>query len=105
MMSHEEREVAIEKMQVLSNAFYAHAMRLGVHPFLEFTGLMNEYIKAARLAHEQGIDFTDCNVHTGQTLPLESHMLSYINEKLECIFTGQVVMAEGAVAGAAEQGS
>lgn len=90
MMNVEEREVALAKMQQLSDAFYGAAQRIGVHPFLEVTGLMNEYIKAARLAHEKGIDFTDCNVHTGQDLPLEPHMIDYMNEKLECMFTGRV---------------
>lgn len=92
MMSPVEREVALIQMENLSNAFYAAAQKIGVHPFLEITGVMNEYIKAARLAHQEGIDFTDCNVHTGQDLPLRPHMIDYINEKLECMFTGRIKM-------------
>lgn len=94
MMTPVQREIALEQMQQLSNAFYASAQKIGVHPFLEVTGLMNEYIKAAREAHKAGIDFTDCNVHTGQDLPLEPHNVDYINEKLECMFTGRVKLAQ-----------
>jgi len=90
MMSPAEREKALASMEQLSAAFYAQAQRIGVHPFLEFTGLMNEYIKAARQAHEQGIDFSACNAHTGMELPLQSYMVDYINEKLECIFNGRI---------------
>ncbi len=53
---------------------------------------MNEYITACRAAHAKGIDFTQCNVHNGQTLPLHPVMSNYINEKLECIFSGAKVL-------------
>jgi hypothetical protein len=89
-----ERETALAKMQDASNAFYAQAVGIGVHPFIEFTGLMNEYIKACKQAHEAGVDFSECNTHSGHHLPMEPFMVDYINEKLECIFTGRSVMSE-----------
>lgn len=92
MMNAREREAALQQMQIASSHFYAMAQKIGNHPFIEFTGLMNEYIGACELAHQQGIDFTDCNVHTGHELPIPGHMVDYINEKLECIFTGRSVM-------------
>lgn len=84
----------IHQMQTTSSMFYANAVSIGNHPFIEFCGLMNEYIKACEAAAAKGIDFTECNTHTGQHLPLESHQIDYINEKLECIFTGRSVMVD-----------
>ena len=88
----EQHDEMIAAMRAVSNAFYAAAVRIGNHPFIEFTGLMNEYIDACRDASAQGIDFTQCNTHTGQHLPLKSFQVDYINEKLECIFTGRSVV-------------
>lgn len=89
-----QRIADLAQMQLASDAFYTTAIRVGVHPFIEFTGLMNEYIKVCRRALENGIDFGACNRHTGRPLPMESHEVMYINEKLECIFTGRSVMSE-----------
>jgi len=93
MMNPAERETALAKMSAASKCFYTCATEIGNHPFIEFTGLMNEYITACHMAHAQGIDFTECNTHTGQDLPLQSFQVAYINEKLECIFTGRSVMS------------
>jgi len=97
MMTSQEREVALARMQRASDAFYRDAVKIGNHPFIEFTGLMNEYIKACRAAHDQGLDFSDFNAHSGKMLPLHPVMSDYINEKLECIFSGaKVLQAEQA---------
>lgn len=88
----EEREVMLEKMHAASGSFYAAACRIGNHPFIEFTGLMNEYINVCQTAHDKGIDFTQCNTHSGMFLPMKEHNINYVNEKLECIFTGRSVM-------------
>lgn len=92
MMDAHEREEALVKMRTASRAFYAAAVRIGNHPFIEFTGLLNEYIKACEEAHERGIDFTECNTHSGCELPMAPHMINYVNEKLECIYVGRVMM-------------
>jgi hypothetical protein len=92
-MNAQQRESALVAMRALATGFYAEATKIGVHPFIEFCGLMNEYIKACQIAHDQGIDFSACNVHSGQPLPLESFMVDYINQKLACIFSGRSVMA------------
>lgn len=96
MMTPEERERALAEMQRVSNAFYGAAIKIGNHPFIEFTGLLNEYIKACARAHQRGIDFSECNTHSGQDLPLESFEVNYLNEKLECIFTGRSVISHAA---------
>jgi hypothetical protein len=88
-----EREAMLSQMSDASNAFYAAAVKISCHPFIEFTGLMNEYIKCCADAHNKGIDFTNCSAHSGNHLPMESYQIAYVNEKLECIFTGRSVVA------------
>lgn len=94
MMDKQEREKALKQMQAASDSFYYAAVRIGVHPFIEFTGLMNEYIKVCREAHAKGIDFSECNTHSGIDLPMHPWEVNYVNEKLECIFTGRSVMQQ-----------
>jgi len=84
--SAEERKVMLTKMQQTSNAFYAAAVRIGCHPFIEFCGLMNEYIKVCTAAHEAGIDFTQTTAHSGLALPMQKWHVEYLAEKLECIY-------------------
>jgi hypothetical protein len=92
--SADERRMMLAQMELASAQFYRAATRIGNHPFIEFTGLMNEYIKTCRAAHDKGIDFTQCNKHAGNHLPMVPHQVDYVNEKLECIFTGRSVMSE-----------
>lgn len=83
------------------------AVHIGNHPFVEFAGLMNEYIKACHDAHARELDFSECNRHSGYVLPLHPVMSDYINEKLECIFSGTKVIdatASGTHAPLAERG-
>lgn len=94
MMSHSERIRALDQMEKASTAFYMAAQRIGNHPFIEFTGLMNEYIKACHAAHDDGVDFSDCSVHSGQQLPLRPHSIEYLKEKLECIFGDRISIHE-----------
>lgn len=96
-MNQQGPDTTIQAMQCVVNAFYRDAVRIGNHPFIEFAGLMNEYISACREASAHGIDFTSCNVHSGHPLPLHAHQVDYINEKLECIFTGRSVVSSAAV--------
>lgn len=92
MMNTDEREAALASMTQATDAFYRDAVRIGNHPFIEFAGLMREYINACHQAHEDGIDFSECNRHSGQALPLHAVMSDYINEKLACIFSGSKVL-------------
>ena len=94
MMTEQQRKQALADMSEASSEFYRAAVHIGNHPFIEFTGLMNEYIKACADAHKAGIDFSECNTHSGKHLPLHDHQVSYLNEKLECIFTGRSVIEE-----------
>lgn len=83
--SAEERAPMLPKMHAASDAFYRAATQIGCHPFIEFTGVMNEYIKLCEQAHAAGIDFTNANVHSGQALPMGPHNAAYLAEKLGCI--------------------
>jgi hypothetical protein len=98
MMTPDERLDAIKRMKLASQMFYAQATSIGVHPFIEFTGLVNEYINCCERAHALGVDFSECNVHSGKPLPMAGYQVAYVNEKLECIFTGTSVMQAEALA-------
>lgn len=88
----EERLEIIARMRIASRNFYVAAVAIGNHPFIEFTGLINEYITICERATANGVDFTECNTHSDKDLPMAAHQIAYINEKLECIFTGRSVM-------------
>lgn len=94
LFSAPERIVMLRRMREASAVFYGMAVQARCHPFIEFTGLMNEYIKCCEQAHADGIDFASCNKHAGQHLPMPAHSVDYVNEKLECIFTGRSVMKD-----------
>lgn len=72
--------------------FYGAAVHIGNHPFVEFAGVMQAYLKSCARAHEKGIDFSECNRHAGHQLPMESFELDYLAEKLDCIFGGRIVV-------------
>jgi hypothetical protein len=89
MMTSETKErlqASIKKMQQLSSAFYAGAVHAENHAFIEFSGLINEYIEICKITLDQDIDFTKANIHCGQNLVYSGHNESYLREKLECIY-------------------
>lgn len=85
----------LEGMRVANSNFYAAAVAIGNHPWIEFAGLQAEYIKLCEAAHKKGIDFTQTNRHTGVALPAESFQIAYLSEKLDCIFSGAIVATPG----------
>lgn len=82
----EELKDMVGKMQAVSNNFYPQACHTGVHPFIEFCGLMNKYIDVCRKAAEDEVQFPFANEHSRIPLPVEPHDLEYLAEKLRCIF-------------------
>lgn len=84
--SNAELQVMLGKMEAVSGVFYRHAVSIGHHAFIEFTGLMREYIVICSNAVEAGTDFTQTNIHAGDALPLLAHHVDYLAEKFECIF-------------------
>lgn len=80
------RLAMLAAMQVASREFYYAATRIGCHAFIEFTGLMNEFIVLCRASEERGIGWVGANVHSDEHLPFAPHHLQYLSEKLECIY-------------------
>lgn len=75
-----------QDMYLVASWFYNKAVHLQNHTFIEFCGLMTEYIKICDNTLKSGLDYTQCSIHTGQALVMEPYHLNYLNEKLECIF-------------------
>jgi hypothetical protein len=75
-----EREKMLAEMTAASDAFYAAAVKVRFHQFVELTGFMNEIIKVCARMHKEGKDFG--------TEPLEpkDYEMEYICEKFDCIF-------------------
>jgi hypothetical protein len=82
----EKREFMLHEMERLVEVFYWQAFKIGCHPFIEFCGLMGEYVKLATEAHKAGIDFTNATAHSGFPLPMKDYHARYIGEKLGCIY-------------------
>lgn len=76
----------IGRMRNVSKAYYAGAVQTGNHAFIEFCGLMNEYIDICTAALARGQDFTMASIHTGEGIPIQSFQAKYLLEKLECIY-------------------
>jgi hypothetical protein len=77
----DERADLLVYMRHAKDVFYAAAQRIGHHQFLEFAGLMNEYVIICEATHEAGRDFT-----TGAPLAMAPHHAQYLAEKLDCIY-------------------
>jgi len=85
--SDDELREMVKKMRSVSQMFYEGAFHVGVHPFIEFCGLMNKYIDICERSAAQGIDFTMTTVHgEGPGLVVEDHDVRYLAEKFACIF-------------------
>jgi len=82
----EKLQTSITKMQQVTSAFYAGAIHTENHAFIEFCGLMGEYIKICQTTLDQGVDFTKANIHCGQNLVFHDYNENYLKEKLECIY-------------------
>ena len=86
----EELLAMLGKMHQASDAFYFAATRIGNHAFIEFTGLMNEYIKVCEKMLADGEDFTQSNIHGGKPIP--DYMIEYMEEKMGCILGRDVTL-------------
>lgn len=82
----ERLQASITKMLSVTSAFYAGAIKIENHAFIEFCGLMAEYVKLCQVTLNSGIDFTKANIHCGQNLVFHDYNENYLKEKLECIY-------------------
>ncbi len=85
-------EQTLEKMRIVSANFYHGAQLTECHAFIEFSGLMNEYIKICEENLAQGIDFRELNGHRSQRMIIQPYEVDYVNEKLHCIYQGLIVV-------------
>lgn len=76
-----ERERMLAKMRGARDLFYFLAVDVGHHQFVEFAGMLGEYIIMCEAAHRHGVDFA-----TGGRLPMRAHHAAYLAEKLDCIY-------------------
>jgi hypothetical protein len=81
-----ELETMIDRMCDLITQFYHSAVQIGNHPFLEWTGVMNEYVRLCINALAEGIDFANANIHSRGVLPVYEFNVDYFAEKTRCIF-------------------
>ncbi len=86
MYTPEQRAEMLRKMSAVASRFYGQAVMTGVHAFIEFNGLMNEFIKVCQRANEKGVDFAAANTHSSISLPFEDYNVAYLAEKLNCIY-------------------
>jgi hypothetical protein len=80
------RAEMLASMRRTTDAFYRAAIVSGVHAFIEFCGLMNEFIEVCRDADADGVAFENANVHSTSVLPLRAIRAAYLAEKLKCIY-------------------
>jgi hypothetical protein len=95
-----ECEMDLRKMETASSVFYIQARQQGCHAFLEFCGLMNEFISIARATLLAGQDFRTANKHSGAPLMISVYHLQYLHEKLTCIYGEDIIQRLAALDGA-----
>jgi hypothetical protein len=82
-----ELEESLRMMKEISERFYNVVIHTKVHTFIEFTGLLNEFIKICEQSLAKDIDFAMVNTHCREgQLDVRLHNTAYLNEKLNCIF-------------------
>src|SRR3546814_2182567 len=62
------------------------------HAFLEWCGVMGEHLNITSDLLKQGLPAFEMNRHTGETPPIAGYRLSYMTEKMECIFDGLITV-------------
>ncbi len=82
----ERRAEALQRMKAASDTFYGLAVRTGCHAFIEFAGLMNEFITLCHKAEADGVNWLMANTHTNTPIPIREHNIDYLAEKLDCIY-------------------
>ncbi len=82
------------RLDVEVHALYWRMFALGTggqfHAFVEWCGVMREHLKIVEGLLKADVDAFNMNTHTGQALPIPQHQLSYLAEKMECIFHGAI---------------
>lgn len=74
------------KMDAAVQRTYPLLVACGVHPLVEFNGLMHEYVVLCRALADKGVQFPFASVHGSVSVEAEDHSVAYLSEKLACIF-------------------
>jgi hypothetical protein len=82
----EELAEMVRKMRRVADGVYGPLAATGCHPFVEFCGLMQKYVDVCEACVEDEVQFPHATRHSGGVLPVETHDLEYLAEKLGCIF-------------------
>ncbi|WP_261263063.1 hypothetical protein [Laspinema olomoucense] len=82
----------MELMDKAASQFYQAALGTDCHGFLEFTGLLREYVKICHEFQKNNPhhDFRRCNIHNNHRLHLQPYQREYIHEKLSCIYQDEI---------------
>ena len=86
MYTREEQEKMIRVMKEISTRFYCDAAATGNFQFVQFTGLINEFVKICEETMKAGIDFNECTGAFGRELVIQPYNIEYIREKLLRIY-------------------
>ena len=83
----ERTSACLLALDALGVALYAAAANIGVHPVIEFTGLLRTYTAQVKAAVKSGVPLHEISgVHGDRVLPFTSGQAAYIAEKLDCIW-------------------
>ncbi len=78
------------EMQAVYFRFFSLGVGSRFHSFLEWCGVMGEHLNITTDLLQQGYPAFEMNRHTGETPPIAPYRLSYMTEKMECIFDGMI---------------
>jgi len=82
----------IERLRAQMEDLYKTLFQMNVggrfHAFLEWCGVMNEHLNICEDMIRSGVPAFEMNRHTGNTPDIPGYRLTYMAEKMECIFDG-----------------
>lgn len=83
----ERTSACLVALDALGVAFYAASASIGVHPVIEFTGLLRIYTAQIKAAVKSGVPLHEISgVHGDRALLFSAGQAAYVAEKLDCIW-------------------
>lgn len=78
------------KMDAVVEKIYPMMTSCEVHPFVEFNGLMREYVVICRILARSGVAFPFASNHGTMAVEVPDYTIEYMAEKLGCIFAPMI---------------
>lgn len=75
---------ALQRAESLASTYYAGGAQTGIHSMIEWCGVMGEYVKMLKYAHENGHDPREVDQHHDVAVEVPDFMIGYLCEKLGC---------------------